>query len=270
MGLPVLVYEVPAALVRVIVDSAGCRLFAPGGPLLLPRPVVWPAWVDPSEGEKAPLLLFGRVLRVIDGDTIVVRIGEAEEIVRYIGVAAPRLMSATRASQPGAHEAAWLNEFLVREQEVRLELDAQERDSHGRLLAYVYAGDLMVNAELLHRGSVRIQPIPPNVRYRERFARLEREARRREIGLWNDGSQSSPPATPTTLAASAPARPGMAPGFDGQCPPTHPIKGDATMYSAERCIAHRPGGEFYEVTRAERCYATESEARLDGCRASRR
>jgi hypothetical protein len=52
--------------------------------------------------------------------------------------------------------------------------------------------------------------------------------------------------------------------------PTHPIKGNFTTYSGERCIYHAPGGAFYGKTKPERCYTSDEEARQDGCRASRR
>ncbi len=57
------------------------------------------------------------------------------EKVRYIGV-----------------NASDVNRQLVNRHQVRLELDVQERDRYGRLLAYVYVGDQMVNAELVRRG----------------------------------------------------------------------------------------------------------------------
>jgi hypothetical protein len=41
------------------------------------------------------------------------------------------------------------------------------------------------------------------------------------------------------------------------CPLTHPIKGNFTTYSGERCIYHMKGGQFYGKTKPERCYATE-------------
>jgi hypothetical protein len=56
----------------------------------------------------------------------------------------------------------------------------------------------------------------------------------------------------------------------GDCPWTHPVKGNFTTYSGERCIYHTPGGEFYGKTRPERCYVTEYDAWQDGCRATRR
>jgi hypothetical protein len=63
---------------------------------------------------------------------------------------------------------------------------------------------------------------------------------------------------------------GVSPSSAWQCPITHPIKGNFTPYSGERCIFHVPGGEFYNKTKAERCYATAEEAKADGCRASKR
>ena len=63
---------------------------------------------------------------------------------------------------------------------------------------------------------------------------------------------------------------GVPPKDAWTCPTTHPIKGNFTTSSGERCIYHVPGGQFYDKTKPERCYATETEARQDGCRRSGR
>ena len=60
----------------------------------------------------------------------------------------------------------------------------------------------------------------------------------------------------------------MLDGWD--IPLSHPIRGNFTTYSGERCIYHVKGGQFYDKTKPERCYATEDEARQDGCRRSKR
>jgi hypothetical protein len=64
-------------------------------------------------------------------------------------------------------------------------------------------------------------------------------------------------------------RPGIKASESGICPPSHPIKGNFTTYSGERCIYHLPGQRFYPKTKAEQCYATEEDARQDGCRKSK-
>jgi hypothetical protein len=72
------------------------------------------------------------------------------------------------------------------------------------------------------------------------------------------------------VAVGADTRPGVPPKDAWTCPVTHPIKGNFTTYSGERCIYHVPGGQFYGKTKPERCFATEEEARRDGCRKSKR
>jgi micrococcal nuclease len=128
--------------------------------------------------------LEAKVVRVVDGDTIHVRIGERVEKVRYIGVNTPEVHHPTRGAEPGGREAAAVNRSLVEGKRVRLELDVQERDRYGRLLAYVWVGDLMVNAELLRRGYAQVMTVPPNVRYQGLFLQLQRDAREAGRGLW--------------------------------------------------------------------------------------
>ena len=136
-----------------------------------------PAWSTPAPVE-------GTVVRVVDGDTIHVRIGARVEKVRYIGVNTPEVHHPTKGEEPGGREAAEVNRRLVEGQAVRLELDVQERDRYGRLLAYVWIGDLMMNAELVRLGYAQVMTVPPNVRYQEVFLKLQREAREAGRGLW--------------------------------------------------------------------------------------
>lgn len=128
--------------------------------------------------------LEGVVIRVVDGDTIHVRLGNRVEKVRYIGIDTPELRHPSRGEEPGGREARKLNRALVEGRRVRLELDVQVRDRHGRLLAYVWVGDLMVNAELVRLGYAQVMTIPPNVRYQALFVRLQRDAREAGRGLW--------------------------------------------------------------------------------------
>lgn len=131
-----------------------------------------------------PAELEGPVVRVVDGDTIQVRVSSRVETVRYIGVDTPEVRHPTRGVQPGGREATRVNGTLVRGRRVRLELDVQARDRYGRLLAYVWVGDVMVNAELVRRGYAEVLTVPPNVRYQALFLRLQREARESARGLW--------------------------------------------------------------------------------------
>ena len=136
--------------------------------------------------------LAGPVVRVVDGDTIRVRIGGRIERVRYIGINTPELHHPRRGAEPGGREAARMNRELLGDRPVRLELDVQSHDRYGRLLAYVWVGDRMVNAELVRLGYAQVMTVPPNIRYRAVFFALEREARAAGRGLWAAAAPSPP------------------------------------------------------------------------------
>lgn len=131
-----------------------------------------------------PPSLEGVVVKVVDGDTIHVRVGDRVEKVRYIGVNTPEIDRPGKSGQPGGQEAREVNRSLVAGRQVRLELDVSPRDQYGRLLAYVWVGRTMVNAELVDRGVAQVMTVPPNVRYQELFLRLQRDARDAGRGLW--------------------------------------------------------------------------------------
>jgi hypothetical protein len=76
-------------------------------------------------------------------------------------------------------------------------------------------------------------------------------------------------AASTAVAQTSP-RSGVRPQDAWTCPLTHPIKGNFTTYSGERCIYHMKGGQYYGKTKPEQCYATEADAVKDGCRRSKR
>ena len=128
-------------------------------------------------------------MRVVDGDTVHVRLGGAVEKVRYIGIDTPETNHPTRGEEPGGRAATAANSRLVSDRPVRLEPDVQLRDRYGRLLAYVWVkrpdgGELMVNAELVRLGYAAVMTAPPNVRHAELFRKLAAEAREHRRGLW--------------------------------------------------------------------------------------
>jgi micrococcal nuclease len=124
------------------------------------------------------------VVEIVDGDTIDVEIEGRRERVRYIGINTPETKHPMRGVEPYGPEAAEANTRLVAGQTVQLEWDVERRDRYGRLLAYVYVGDTMINAELVRQGYAQVATFPPNVKYQELFLKLQREARGAKRGLW--------------------------------------------------------------------------------------
>jgi micrococcal nuclease len=128
-----------------------------------------------------------RVVRVVDGDTIVASVGGREERVRYIGMDTPEDVKPGTPVQCYSLRAAAENRRLVAGARVRLVQDAEARDRYGRLLAYVYRlrDGLFVNAELVRLGYARPLTIPPNTAHEAEIARLAARARRAGRGLWS-------------------------------------------------------------------------------------
>lgn len=132
----------------------------------------------PSLEEKETVL----VTKVIDGDTIEIEGGKR---VRYIGIDTPETEDPRRKVQCFGQEAYQKNKELVEGKEVRLEKDVSEKDKYGRLLRYVYIGDVFVNDYLVREGYARASSFPPDVKYQEQFRQAEKEAREQNRGLWS-------------------------------------------------------------------------------------
>jgi micrococcal nuclease len=140
-----------------------------------------------DEGASRARQGAAQVLRVVDGDTVQVRVEGRHERVRYIGIDTPESVRPGAPVQCFAKRASAFNARLVVGERVRLVSDAERRDRYGRLLAYVYRvrDGLFVNAELVRRGYARTLTIPPNVAYAAEFRRLAAAARRKGRGLWS-------------------------------------------------------------------------------------
>jgi micrococcal nuclease len=132
------------------------------------------------------------VQRVVDGDTLVVRVGGEEERVRLLGIDTPELPREDRRGEYLAVEAAaWVRDQVSGEPVV-LSGDSQreDRDGYGRLLRYVRLPDgRLLNAELLRLGYAHVFTRYPFAR-KDEFLVLEAEAREKELGLWAAGGRA--------------------------------------------------------------------------------
>lgn len=144
------------------------------------------AAVDVTGGESdwAPNAV---VERVVDGDTIVARIGNRSETVRLIGLDAPESVAPTRPVQCFGTEAAlFLAAVLPAGTEITLLRDVEARDIYDRLLGYVVRSSdgLFVNLEVVASGYAAALTYPPNDHYAHVFDRAETEAAASDRGLW--------------------------------------------------------------------------------------
>ena len=112
---------------------------------------------------------------MVDGDTVELADGSR---VRYLGIDTPEF------GQYYADEATARNRELVEGKVVELQSGKQDKDEYGRLLRYVYAGGVFVNAELVAQGYAKAYIFDPDDRYSQVLVQLEQYAKTRQRGLW--------------------------------------------------------------------------------------
>jgi micrococcal nuclease len=136
------------------------------------------------------------LIRVVDGDTVLVDRGQGNEYLRMIGIDAPESVhpDPNKNSEEGRRSAAFLQSLLKNVTIVYITKDVSETDKYGRLLRYVWLvkpredtteiRSGMVNAIMMLEGYASAMTIQPDVRYAELFVKFVREARQNRKGLW--------------------------------------------------------------------------------------
>jgi micrococcal nuclease len=116
------------------------------------------------------------VKKTYNGNTIKLSDGKR---VRYIGVSVP-----DKETKPFFGFCRDANRALVEGKEVIVLTDVLKKDDDGKMLGYVYHGDLFVNAELIRLGFGLAYTLPPNDRHAKLFQSMQKEARSSRRGLW--------------------------------------------------------------------------------------
>ena len=160
---------------------------ATSGPAATARPAATPGPAATPIGQTEP----ATVVRVVDGDTLVIDRGQGDERLRYIGIDAPESVKPDTPVEFFGKEASAANARLVEGRELLLERDVSDTDRFGRLLRYAWVEDpdrpgslVMVNLALVASGYAQAVTFPPDVRYTDGLRAAEREAREQGLGLW--------------------------------------------------------------------------------------
>lgn len=109
------------------------------------------------------------VEKVIDGDTILVKMKNILYEVRYIGVNTPEF---DRPQEPAAQYATDINRELLQGKMIWMVKDVRERDKYQRLLRFVFVGDTFVNYELIRLGVAEVKDYPPDLSCQKLFKEL--------------------------------------------------------------------------------------------------
>jgi micrococcal nuclease len=145
---------------------------------------------DPSESSQErnakPEFVTAIVTKIVDGDTIDVKIDGKEERIRLLLVDTPETKDPDKPVQPFGPEATEFAEKTLSNKEVRLEFDGPERDKYERLLAYLWIGDKIFNQMLLEEGLARVAYVyEPPYRHYDAFIAAQEKAKSEKKGIWS-------------------------------------------------------------------------------------
>lgn len=147
-------------------------------------------------GKNKTNLYEAVVLRVVDGDTIIVALNNREERIRMIGVDAPESVSLNEEENTVWGQAAseYTKSVLEPGTNIWLTFDIEERDQYGRMLAYIWLDSDTENLnhlfqkQLMEEGYALAIRYEPNTKYAaELYAAMEGTISARK-GLWAEES----------------------------------------------------------------------------------
>ncbi len=131
-----------------------------------------------------PSLVFSQesasatVLRIIDGDTMIMMVEGKQEWVNLLAVDAPE------PAQPWGMVALNALNMLVDGKDIRIEFDKEQRNYEGQMWGYLWVGETFVNREMVLNGYALWDFWPPNIRYDEQLLAAEFQARKNWKGMW--------------------------------------------------------------------------------------
>ncbi len=128
----------------------------------------------------------GRVVEVVDGDTIVL---DSDIKVRLIGIQAPKLPLGRDGFEtwPLALQSKQELERLALGKNVEIRYGGAKIDRHGRVLGHMFIGDDQIWAQgaMLKEGMARVYSFPDNRFCLSELYQIEAQARADRVGIWN-------------------------------------------------------------------------------------
>lgn len=130
----------------------------------------------------------GKVVEVVDGDTIKVKIGDKVETIRLIGLNTPETKNPRKPVECYGKEASERAKKLLNEKTVSLERDEsqQNRDKYNQLPRYAWIdGKILFNLVMIAEGYAYEYTYRDPYKYQKAFKEAQEQAEKEEKGLWH-------------------------------------------------------------------------------------
>lgn len=156
-----------------------------------------PVWAHPEDAQSASppvieapdpqTLIPGRVIRIFDGDTLLIQVGQAKHRYQLIASDTPEFLPKDRTPSPYSVESRRFIEQLLLGESVYIQHDPLGlRDQSKRKSAYIFRAPdmLFVNIELIRQGYAKHNPRHSTL-YTDAFEFYESKAQDLKRGIWN-------------------------------------------------------------------------------------
>ena len=130
-----------------------------------------------------------KVIRVVDGDTIVIKYNGKYEKVRFLCVNTPESVHPDKKQNiPMGKVASNYAKKKLAGKYVELEFEgSRRRGYYGRLLAYVFVDWKNINLDLVRQGlSPYYTKYGKSQKYDAEFSAAEKKARKEKLNIWED------------------------------------------------------------------------------------
>lgn len=127
-----------------------------------------------------------QVIRVVDGDTIVVAINHKPQTIRLIGINTPETVAPNKPIQCYGPEASAHAKEMLMGKIVRLESDPSQddQDKYHRYLRYVFLDNENVNESFVRDGFAKEYTYKTPHHYQQEFRADQKAAKKNKLGLW--------------------------------------------------------------------------------------
>jgi len=124
------------------------------------------------------------LIKIIDGDTVIVKINGEEKSIRLIGIDTPE------KNECFEKEATEKLKEIIANKKIKLEADnsQDDKDKYDRLLRYIYLEDgTLINKKLIEEGVAKEYTYKIAYKFQTEFKEAEKIAKEKKIGIWADG-----------------------------------------------------------------------------------
>lgn len=126
-----------------------------------------------------------KVIRVVDGDTLIYQDGSAQVRARLTGINAPESIHPSKPVEKFGKDASAYLKSLVEGQEIIVAPSRTSVDKFGRSLVWAWFLDgRFLNAHLIYEGYAQVYTFSDNPDYADLLVQCQREAREASRGLW--------------------------------------------------------------------------------------